>query len=127
MSPALVTGDYVFASRLDTNPRRGDVVIFEHPHKPGFYLTKRVLGLPGERVEIAEGKLAADGHVIAEPWANGALDGRHEWKLGRKELAVLSDNRKIPTEDSRLLGPIARSGLWRVDVRYWPPARVGQV
>lgn len=126
MSPALVTGDYVFASRLQSNPRRGDIVIFPHVTRKNFYLTKRVVGLPREVIEIEHGKLAADGHVIAEPWANGDLHGKHRWELRRDQLVVLSDNRRTPTEDSRAFGPIGRSGIWRVDLRYWPINRFGQ-
>jgi signal peptidase I len=127
MEPALGHGDYVIASRLKATPRRGDVVIFQHPAKPGFYLSKRVLGLPGEDLVIENGQVTANGHVIAEPWARGSLAGNHLWQLGASDLVLLSDNRHQSTEDSRSFGPIPVEDMWRAEFRYWPLGRIGPV
>jgi signal peptidase I len=127
MSPALTDGDYVIATRLVSSPLRGDVVVFPHPHSPGFLMIKRVVGLPGEVVQIENGQIAANGHLLAEPWANGAMLGTHEWTLDDRQLVVLSDNRTVSTEDSRELGPLPVGDLWRVGFRYWPPDRIGRV
>jgi signal peptidase I len=127
MSPALTNGDYVIATRLVSSPLRGDVVVFSHPHSPGFLMIKRVIGLPGERVQIENGRIAANGHLLAEPWANGAIPGTYEWSLDDRHLVVLSDNRTVSAEDSRELGPLPVGDLWRVGFRYWPPNRIGQV
>ena len=127
MSPALADGDYVIATRLVSSPLRGDVVVFPHPLSPGFLMIKRVIGLPGERVQIEHGQIAANGHVLSEPWANGAVLGSHEWELDGKHLVVLSDNRTVSTEDSRELGPLPVGDLWRVGFRYWPPSRAGRI
>lgn len=127
MSPALADGDYVIATRLVSSPLRGDVVVFPHPKKPGFLMIKRVIGLPGEVVEIEAGQIAANGHVLAEPWANGAMLGAHQWELDDRTLVVLSDNRTVSTEDSRELGPLPLGDLWRVGFRYWPFGRIGKV
>jgi signal peptidase I len=127
MAPALRDGDYVIATRLVSAPLRGDIVVFGHPTAPGFLMIKRVIGLPGETVEISEGRVAANGHRLAEPWADGALPGTHEWRLDGRHLIVLSDNRTVSTEDSRELGPLPMGDLWRVGFRYWPPGRLGRV
>ena len=127
MEPALTSGDYIIASRLKTAPRRGDVVIVQHPAKPGFYLSKRVLGLPGESLVIQNGQITANGHIIAEPWAQGAIRGDHEWLLATDHLVVLSDNRQKPTEDSRTFGPVTMGEMWRAEFRYWPLDRIGTV
>lgn len=127
MRPALSSGDYIVASRLDTTPRRGDVIIFQHPHRSGFFLSKRVIGLERERVVIDHGRVTANGHVIAEPWAHGAVAGDHQWELGPGQLVVLSDNRSKPTDDSRVFGPIPTSGLWRAEFTYWPPKSMGPI
>ena len=127
MAPSLRDGDYVIATRLVSTPLRGDVVVFPHPHVPGFLMIKRVIGLPGETVAIDRGRIAANGHVLAEPWANGAVAGLHEWQLDGRHLIVLSDNRSVSTEDSRELGPLPVGDLWRVSFRYWPPDRIGRI
>jgi signal peptidase I len=126
MAPALQDGDYVIATRLVSAPLRGDVIVFPHPQVPGFLMIKRVIGLPRETVSIDRGQVAANGHVLAEPWANGAVAGSHTWELDGRHLVVLSDNRTAPTEDSRELGPLPVGELWRVSFRYWPPDRIGR-
>ncbi len=127
MSPALQDGDYVLATRLVSAPLRGDVVVFPHPRSPGFLMIKRVIGLPGETVELEHGQIVANGHRLAEPWAKEAMAGSHKWKLDGRHLVVLSDNRTVSTEDSRQLGPLPIQDLWRVSLRYWPIDRVGRV
>ena len=127
MAPALRDGDYVIATRLVSSPLRGDIVVFAHPSVPGFLMIKRVVGLPGETVHISQGRVAANGHVLAEPWADGTLAGAHEWQLDGRHLIVLSDNRTVSTQDSRELGPLPMGNLWRVGFRYWPPRRLGRV
>lgn len=127
MAPGLRDGDYVIATRLVSSPLRGDVVVFAHPRAPGFLMTKRVIGLPGETVVIDRGRTAVNGHVLAEPWAKGAAAGSHEWQLDGRHLIVLSDNRSVSTEDSRELGPLPVGDLWRVGFRYWPPGRIGRI
>lgn len=127
MAPALENGDYVVARHLLTKPKRGDVIVFPHPRDPAFLMIKRVIGLPGEQVAIRRGRLAVDGRILAEPWAAGALMGRFDWQLGANELLVLSDNRRVSTEDSRELGPLPMGEMWRVAFRYWPAARIGRL
>lgn len=127
MAPRLQSGDYVIATRLISAPMRGDVVVFPHPSSPGFLMIKRAIGLPGETVAIEHGQVVANGHLLAEPWANGAVAGSHDWDLDGRHLVVLSDNRTVSTEDSRELGPLPMDDLWKVVFRYWPPGRAGRV
>lgn len=127
MSPALDSGDYLLATRLDSAPLRGDVVIFPHPGTPDFLMVKRVIAVPGESVSIDRGQIAVNGHVLAEPWANGAVAGSYEWQLGPNEVVVMSDNRLEPTVDSRQIGPVPLIAFWRVEFRYWPAGRVGKI
>ena len=127
MAPALEHGDYVVGTRLVSAPLRGDIVVFPHPRSPDFLMIKRVIGLPGESLSIREGKLAVNRHVLAEPWARGAMSGTHEWELDGGQLVMLSDNRNLSTEDSRELGPLPLGDLWRVSFRYWPLTRIGRV
>ncbi len=127
MAPALRDGDYVLGTRLVSAPMRGNVVVFAQADSPEFLMIKRVVGLPGESVRIDHGRVVVNGHVLAEPWSNGAVAGTHEWQLAGNEVLVLSDNRTVSTADSRELGPVPLGELWKVELRYWPAGRIGQV
>ena len=100
MQPALQPGDWVLGVRR-RHARRGEVVVFDHPQRPGFELVKRVAAGPGEEAEGIT--------------------------LGPRELWVLGDNPAAGSVDGRVLGPIPQESLrarllWRY--RPWPPARV---
>ena len=100
MEPGLRPGDWVLGVRC-RQARRGEVVVFDHPQRPGFEMVKRVAAGPGER-------------------AGGAT-------LGPGELWALGDNPDAGSIDSRLLGAIPFAQLRaRLLVRYrpGPPARV---
>jgi signal peptidase I len=126
MAPSLLPGDYLVARRAGA-PARGHVVIYEHPQRSGFYLIKRVVGLPGETVDVAEGRLTIDGAVLEEPWANGPTPGNGHWPLAMGEVFVMGDSRVVSTDDSRYLGPVPVSHIeWRAVARYWPPTRAGR-
>jgi signal peptidase I len=78
MAPTLLPGDYVVAQSRRDPPQRGDILICNHPHQSGLELVKRVVGLPGEEIVIANGQIHANAAVLAEPWADGPTlpDGR---------------------------------------------------
>lgn len=128
MRPALEPGDWVIAHRLHHAPSRGDVVVFEHEERPGISLVKRVIGLPGETVEVARGQVHIDGTVLPEPWASGFTVPDSLTTVPAGMVFVLGDHRVAAGGDSRTLGPIAASAItWRVMARYWPATRVGTV
>jgi signal peptidase I len=102
-------------------PPRGSIVTFLHPSEPSRILVKRVVGLPGERIEICRGVVSIDGVPLDEPYVV-IRDSRY---LAPREVPagsvfVLGDNRSNSL-DSRYFGPVARSNLLGVAVlRYWP-------
>jgi len=105
MLPALIPGRILWAVPLH-RPRRGDVICFPHPDRPDFWLVKRVIGLPGEQVAIAHGKVRIDGTRLTDPWGVGPTlpDGR--WLCRPGEVFVLSDARSVTRADSRSFGPV---------------------
>lgn len=66
MAPTLVVGDVFLADLRDAGrpPRRGDVVVFRGPRDPSITYVKRVIGLPGERVQMIDGRLSIDGRLV---------------------------------------------------------------
>ena len=132
MTPSLRPGDQVLveaASYREVEPARGDVVVFSNPHGEGRRDIKRVIGLPGERVVMAEGMLYVDERGLAEAYLGGLPSsvglGESAWDLGAGEFLLLGDNRAHST-DSREFGPIeAGSIVGRAWMRYWPLTSCG--
>lgn len=129
MEPTLNNNDRLIVNKIPRTlaridghqyvPQRGDIIIFNEDGLPGFMgtkqLIKRVIGLPGERVVVANGKITiynqqhpngfnpdtSDGYHIAAPTTVGAVD----ITLQSNQLFVCGDNRPN-SEDSRYFGPI---------------------
>jgi signal peptidase I len=98
MLPTLRTGDVVLVDRLayvDSQPRRGDVVVARYHKK---FVVKRIVGLPGEEVEVKKGELFVDGAVEKEshPIDQGSLNIA-KGKILDGYFATLGNNRAVPT------------------------------
>lgn len=108
MEPTLASGDRVLTNRLIyrlSEPKRGDLVVFKpNGNEKSHYYIKRVVGLPGETVQIQDGFIYIDGEVLIEDIKldkmNYAGIAEEEIKLGENEYFVLGDNRNA-SEDSR--------------------------
>jgi signal peptidase I len=131
MRPTLRPGQRVAVGPLDRPPRRGDLVVVQ---SRGREVVKRVVGLPGERVRLAAGRLQVDGVEVAEPYLGGATGGEArapragagdlDLRLGGDQYLVLGDHRAAST-DGRDFGPVPASALAaRVRFAYWPPRRL---
>lgn len=126
MEPALRNGDYVLALNTKVplcDPQRGDIVIFAKKGEEVDYV-KRVIGLPGEFVQIHDGRVWIDAKTIAEPYAQGATASDFvQVKLGPEEYFLLGDHRTL-SRDSRNLGPVRRSEIRaRAVLVCWPWSR----
>jgi signal peptidase I len=136
MEPTLEPGQYVLVDKLSPNfvdYKRGDVIVFSPP--AGFQedgqdvpFIKRVIGLPGDVVELRDGAVYVNGARLNEPYvyqgqattpvAQGG--GLTRWVVPHGYLFVLGDHR-AESQDSRAFGPIARSTvIGRAWIRYWP-------
>jgi len=101
-------------------PKRDDIVVIAMPDMQEM-LVKRVIGLPGETVEVREGVVYVNGQALSEPFLR---DMGHETDapivLGPLNYFVMGDNRDN-SNDSRSFGPVQRDYiLGRVWLRYWP-------
>lgn len=119
MHPTLSDGAWVRVDRrayLSLAPRRFDVVLIEHPQRAGFWEIKRVVGMPGERVELIGGVLMVDRVEVQDVVATPDPQS-YEWQLRDDEYVVLGDNRRQST-DSREFGAVdARRIVGRVVLR----------
>ena len=107
-----------------SEPARGDVIVLERTGDGGGRQLKRIIGLPGEKVRTAEGRVWIDGLELEEPYlanrprTSGIEEG--EWSVGNGEAFVLGDNRVLST-DSRTYGPVPREQIeGRAWLRYGP-------
>ncbi|MCC7208268.1 MAG: signal peptidase I [Anaerolineae bacterium] len=124
MEPGLETGQLVIVNRsayFFTRPARGDVIVLYNPRDASEDFIKRVIGLPGETVQILDGRVWVNGTLLDEPYVRAfcqSCDG--SWTVGPDEYFVLGDNRRS-SHDSHSFGPI-KEGLivGQAWIRYWP-------
>jgi signal peptidase I len=106
-------------------PKRGEVIVFHFPRDPSKDFVKRVIGLPGEEVEILQGKVYINEQALTEPYLDRLDTSRvGPTRLREKEYFVLGDNRRS-SNDSRIWGPVSETyvvgKVWFV---YWPFSKV---
>ncbi len=124
MEPTLHEGQFLIISRVTYwfhPPERGDIIVFHPPTNPSEDYIKRVVGLPGERVELREGQVWIDGVLLEEPYIMNPDYQTNVWVLGGDEYFVLGDNR-ANSSDSHRWGVLPRENIvgksW---LCYWPP------
>ena len=102
-------------------PRRGEVIVFRFPKDPSKDFVKRVIGLPGEEVEIVSGTPYIDGVPLEEPYlSTQERSNMSPLLLGDGEYFVMGDNRRS-SNDSRNWGAVPEENiLGKVWVVYWP-------
>ena len=126
MEPNVHNGEYVIVNKtaywFGHNPQRGDVVVFQAPDQPQNDRVKRVIGLPGETVEVrSDGTVYVNGQQLEEPYLPSHHSGTSgTWTVPEDEYFVMGDNRSV-SYDSREGGPVPRSNIigkaWLI---IWP-------
>ncbi len=135
MRPAITPDQQILVSRLSyllAPPQRGDLVAVRIPTNPNRSAARRIVGLPGERIDLRGTQLFVDGQPLNEPYLPSAIIGAGtpvsltiEVNLKADQYFVLSDNRSFFV-DSRVWGAIALEAIvGRVWFSYWPSDRLG--
>lgn len=129
MDPTFNTGQYLIVDELSyrfETPQRGSVLIFKYPLDPSKYFIKRIIGLPGETVNIKDGivtiinKENPKGFVLNEPYIKLPKKDSSTYTLSSDEYWVMGDNR-LGSADSRMWGPVPRENfIGQPIVRFWP-------
>ncbi|MCL4818451.1 MAG: signal peptidase I [Vicinamibacteria bacterium] len=118
-----------FAYRLGPI-RRGDVVVFWYPRDPAVSFIKRVVGLPGDVVELRRGLVYVNGRRLTEPWIAAEFRGHDSVgpvEVERGHYFVLGDHR-TSSNDSRAWGDVPERYIYGKAVfRFWPLGRIGSV
>ena len=139
MEPNLHTDQRLIVEKLSYNaflrqylgfngPNRGDVVVIRLHTQGDELLIKRVIGLPGDVIEIHEGQVFVNGQPLAEPYLAAKTSGIYgPTTVPPLHIFVLGDNRGS-SNDSRSFGTIAlKDVVGRAWVSYWPPDLAGFV
>lgn len=124
MSPTLKAGDRVCVETTSqARPKRGEIWVFTSPRGSAF--VKRIVGLPGETIEVAAGRVRIDGEPLEELYlASVPSYTMPPVHLAAGEYFLLGDNRNA-SNDSHVLGPVPEDKfLGRVRYRYWPTRRL---
>lgn len=153
MEPTLSEGQYLLVNklvylRLDTSrlarfipfreatqqeaayllhpPQRGEIIVFHFPRDPRRDFVKRVIGVPGDTVEVRRGVVYLNGLPLEEPYIiEPSFDTRPALRLRPGEYYVLGDHRRA-SNDSRDWGPVPEENIiGKVLLTYWPPDRFG--
>lgn len=123
MEPNLHTGEYVvvnkFAYRFG-QPYLGDVIVFHFPGNPGQEYIKRVIGVPGDLVQVEQGQVYVNGAPIQEPYIAAQPNYQGSWTVPANSLFVLGDNRNN-SSDSHSWGMVPYSYVvGKAVFIYWP-------
>jgi signal peptidase I len=126
MAPTLAPGDRISVDQRGGTPERGEIWVFSMPN--GSTLVKRVIGLPGETIEVTGGRVVVDGKALAEPYLAAPITyAMPPVRLGADEYFMLGDRRN-GSNDSHVWGPLPKDRLiGRVEYRYWPRNRIGGI
>ncbi|MDO8522788.1 MAG: signal peptidase I [bacterium] len=125
-------GEYLIIDELTyafRPPQRGEVIIFRYPLNPSEFFIKRIIGLPGETVEIKNSKILINNIPMNEQYLPQNLQtGPDQVKqLPANQYFVMGDNRTA-SSDSRIWGLLPKSNITgRVLLRLWPINRAGIV
>ena len=135
MVPTFHDGEYLIINEVSyyfEKPTRGQVIVFKYPYDLSKYFIKRIIGLPGETVNIDYGKLSIvnkdhpEGFTIDEPYITETWGNRKmSVTLSNEEYFVMGDNRNA-SSDSREWGPLDRKFITgNVGLRLLPVTKVG--
>ncbi len=131
MEPTLHAGEYLIVSKVAYwihPPERGDIVVLDPPqNRSEIPYIKRIVGLPGERIEVRDGRVFINGIALNEPYVSGPPRYPADQILGPDEYFVLGDNRNN-SSDSHIWGVLpADNIIGKAVFRYWPPEKWGLI
>lgn len=137
MEPSFYDHEYLIIDEISyrfKEPKRGDIIVFRYPLNPQEYFIKRIIGLPGEKIQVKNGQIYIfndeknEGEVLNETYLDKELKtysiNDDVIVLANDEYFVLGDNRNS-SKDSRSFGPVNESFVvGRVLFRGWPFDRI---
>lgn len=130
MEPTLQSGEFVIVNKLAYKigtPNIGDVIVFHYPRDPAQEYIKRVIGLPGDHVQVERGKVYVNGQQLNEPYIAAPPAYQNSWDVPPDSLFVLGDNRNN-SSDSHNWGYVPMNYvIGKAVFVYWPPQQWGWI
>lgn len=131
METTINTGDRVFGSRLTylfEDPQRGDVIIFRWPDNEKIYFVKRIIGLPGDSVDVKDGAVYVNGEKLDEPYIREPMWNEEPLHFDVPEDAYfcMGDNRNNSLDARYWENTYVYRDkiIAKVLIRYWPGIKV---
>ena len=122
MNPTLEDGQYLLINNLSyylDEPDKGDIIVFHHPNSD-LNLIKRVIGLPGDHVEIRDSHVIVNGVTLTEPYIQASPNYNGSWDVPADQYFVLGDNRNS-SSDSHTWSFLPEDNIvGKAMVIYWP-------
>lgn len=136
MEQTIMTGDRVIGLRFMKDCKRGDIVIFHDPNREGRYLIKRVIGLPGEKLEIKQGtdgiaNVFVNGQELAESYLAEPMFYMEDFEITLPENGyfMMGDNRNHSFDARYWERKVIYSDeiIGIAKFRYWPISQIGPI
>lgn len=122
MNPTMANGQYLLINNFSyylNEPDHGDIVVFQHPNSD-LNLIKRVIGVPGDLVEVQNRQVMVNGILLNEPYIQAEPTYSGSWTVPEDEFFVLGDNRNS-SSDSHSWGFLPKDNIiGKAMVVYWP-------
>ena len=139
MVPTLLPGDRVLVAKFwywFQEPKRGQIMVFKYPVDPQRDFVKRIVGLPGDVIEVRDGVVIVNGTSLSEPYVRNrdmftltesTVFPKIPFTVPKDSFFVMGDNRPN-SQDSRFWGFVPKQNIrGPVFFRYWPLNRIGMV
>ncbi|MDT3697909.1 MAG: signal peptidase I [Thermincola sp.] len=129
MEPTLTEGDMIAANKIVyrfSEPKRGDIIVFKYPLDPKRDFVKRLIGLPGEKLQIKNSTLYINDKVTPEPYLPKSLEFQDYGPVTvpKDKFFMMGDNRN-DSLDSRSWGEMPRENIiGKASFIYWPINRI---
>ena len=134
MEPSLVNGEWLLVDKLSyhfSSPKRGDIIVFNPPLESSQPYIKRIIGMPGERIEIKDGRIYISNdegdfeYVETTALPDISFSCNDSWEIPEGHYFVLGDNRPV-SGDSRKFGPVPEDNIiGKVFLHYSSPVEWG--
>jgi signal peptidase I len=130
MQPTLEDGEFILVNKMSykwSDIERGDIIVFHFPLNPDEELIKRVIGLPGDKVQVQNHQVYVNGLPLSEPYISQLPAYSGEWVVADGYLFVLGDNRNN-SNDSKDWGLLPLENIvGKAVLIYWPPPMWGVI
>lgn len=124
MNPTLYDGEYLLINNVSyylDQPQYGDIIVFKHPNN-NLNLIKRVIGLPGDHIEIRNRQVIVNEQVVDEPYIAAPPNYSGTWDVPVDKFFVLGDNRNNSSDSHSWSFLPEENIVGKAMLVYWPPS-----